>query len=43
MGVWAQFPQNVFPQVEFFCTSADTAQEMWFDLVYMSTSVMPTI
>jgi hypothetical protein len=43
MGIWAQFPQNVFPQVEFFATSADTAEEAWFDLVYLSTSVMPTI
>jgi hypothetical protein len=43
MGIWAQFPQNVFPQVEFFATSADTAEEAWFDLVYLSNSVMPTV
>jgi len=43
MGVWAEFPQNVFPQIEFYATSADTAEEAWFDLVYLSTSVMPTI
>ena len=35
-GVWLQFFQNVPPQVEFFATSADTAEEGWFDLVQIS-------
>lgn len=43
MGVWATFPQNVFPQVEFYATSADTAEEAWFDLVYLSSSTTPTV
>ncbi len=34
-GVWLSFYQNTVPQVEFFCTSADTAQEVWLDLVYL--------
>lgn len=34
-GVWLTFFQNTVPQVEFFCTSADTAQEVWLDLVYL--------
>jgi len=42
-GIWATFPQNVLPQVEFYATSADTAEEVWLDLVYISTQVMPTV
>ena len=38
-GVWLQFLQNVPPQVEFFSTSADTAQEGWFDLVYLGPNM----
>lgn len=38
-GVWLYFYQNVPPQVEFFSTAADTAEEGWFDLLYISTSV----
>jgi len=43
MGIWLTFPQNVLPQVEIYSTAADTAEEFWLDLVYYSTSVMPTI
>lgn len=38
-GVWLTFYQNVPPQVEFFATSADTAEEGWFDLVYLGPQV----
>lgn len=34
-GVWLYFYQNVPPQVEIFATAADTAEEGWFDLVYL--------
>ena len=42
-GVWLTFFQNVPPQVEFFATSADTAEEMWFDLVYLGPQTTPSI
>jgi hypothetical protein len=32
-GVWLTFLQNVPPQVNIFATSADTAEEGWYDLV----------
>lgn len=35
-GVWMTFYQNVPPKVEIFATAADTAEEGWFDLVYLS-------
>lgn len=38
-GVWLYFFQNVPPQVEVFATAADTAEEGWFDLVYVSNAV----
>jgi hypothetical protein len=38
-GVWLYFFQNVPPQVEIFSTAADTAEEGWFDLVYVSNAV----
>jgi len=38
-GEWMTFYQNVPPQVEFFCTAGDTAQEGWFDLVYLGPQV----
>jgi hypothetical protein len=38
-GVWLYFFQNVPPQVEIFATAADTAEEGWFDLVYVSNAV----
>jgi len=40
-GVWLTFYQNVPPQIEFFCTSADTAQEAWLDLVYLGPQTAP--
>lgn len=39
-GVWLTFYQNVPPQVEFFATSGDTAEEGWFDLVYLGPQVL---
>lgn len=39
-GVWMTFYQNVPPKVEFFATSADSAEEVDLDLVYLSTGVM---
>jgi hypothetical protein len=41
-GVWMTFYQNVPPQVDFFATSADTAQEVWLDLVQLSTATVYT-
>jgi hypothetical protein len=32
-GIWYTFPQNVLPQIDFFATSADTAEEVWLDLI----------
>lgn len=37
-GVWLSFFQNVPPQVEVYATGADTAEEGFFDLVYVSTA-----
>lgn len=34
-GQWLQFRQNVPPTINVFATAADTAQEGWYDLVYM--------
>jgi hypothetical protein len=39
-GVWLTFYQNVPPKVEIFATSADTAEEFDFDLVYLGQGVM---
>lgn len=39
-GTWLSFYQNVPPQVEFFATSADTAEEGWFDLLYLGPQVI---
>lgn len=38
-GVWLNFYQNTPPGVEIFATSADTAEEGWFDLVYLGPQV----
>lgn len=38
-GVWLYFFQNVPPQVEIFATAADTSEEGWMDLVYVSNAV----
>jgi len=42
-GQWLTFYQNVPPQVEFFATSADTAEEGFFDLVYLGPQTTPSI
>lgn len=42
-GVWLSFFQNVPPQVEFFATAADTAEEGWFDLLYLGPQTTPGI
>jgi hypothetical protein len=38
-GVWLNFYQNVPPKVEIYATSADTAEEGWFDIVYLGPQV----
>jgi hypothetical protein len=35
-GEWLRFRQNVPPTINIFATSADTAEEGWFDLIYVS-------
>lgn len=40
-GTWLVFQQNVAPSVEIFATSADTAEEVWLDLVYMGPGASP--
>ena len=42
-GPWLTFYQNVPPQVEFFATAADVAEEMWFDLLYLGPQTTPAI
>jgi len=42
-GQWLWFYQNVPPQVEFFATAADTAEEGWFDLVYLGPTTTQSI
>lgn len=39
-GSWLTFYQNVPPQCEVFATAADTAQEGWYDLVYLGPQVI---
>lgn len=34
-GQWLTFYQNTVPKVEFFCLNNDTAQELWFDLIWL--------
>ena len=41
-GVWMQFFQNVPPRLDAFCTAADTAQEVWLDLIQVSTGTVYT-
>jgi hypothetical protein len=36
-GAWLNFYQNVPPQTEILATAADTAEEGWYDLVYLGT------
>jgi hypothetical protein len=33
-GTWLTFQQNVLPSVSFYSFTADTAEEVWFDLQY---------
>jgi len=35
-GEWLRFYQNVTPYVQFWSTSADTKEDMWFDLIKIS-------
>jgi hypothetical protein len=42
-GAWLYFYQNVPPQVEFFATSADSAEEGWFDLVYLGPQAISSV
>jgi hypothetical protein len=35
-GEWLRFYQNVPPYVQFWATSADTKEDMWFDLIKIS-------
>jgi hypothetical protein len=42
-GTWLSFYQNVPPKVEIFATAADTAEEGWFDLVYLGPQVIQAI
>ena len=39
MGQFITFATTALPQVEVFATSADTAEELWLDLVQVSSSV----
>jgi hypothetical protein len=39
-GVWYQFYQNVPPNVEFFATAADAAEEIWFDLLFLGENML---
>jgi len=41
-GVWMTFYQNVPPQLDIFCTAADTAQEAWLDLIQLNTTTVYT-
>jgi hypothetical protein len=43
MGIWVMFYQNVVPNIDFFATSADTAEEVWLDLVFLSATPMPGV
>jgi len=38
-GVWVTFFQNTFPYVEFWSTSADTSEDVFFDLIKISDVV----
>jgi hypothetical protein len=39
LGTWMTFVTTNVPKVEIFATSADTAEELWLDLIQVSTSV----
>lgn len=38
-GVWLTFFQNVVPNIHIWSTSADTAEDIWFDLIKISDVV----
>jgi hypothetical protein len=33
LGVWGRFNSNRMPNVEFLCNAADTAQEIYLDII----------
>lgn len=37
-GTWLTFQQNVLPSFNYFAASADTAEEVWLDLVFTGGS-----
>jgi hypothetical protein len=39
VGIWLYFTNTAPIQVEVFATSADTAQEFWLDLVYITPQI----
>lgn len=39
-GSWLTFYQNVPPKVEVFATAADSAEEFWFDLLYLGSQII---
>lgn len=41
-GVWLTFFQNTVPNVQIFSTSADTQEDIWFDLIKISDVVTAT-
>jgi hypothetical protein len=41
-GVWMTFFQNVPPQLDMFATGADTAEEVWLDLIQLNTTTVYT-
>lgn len=42
-GAWIAFYQNVPPKIEIFATAADTAEEFWYDLLYLGPQTTPAI
>jgi hypothetical protein len=42
-GIWYTFYQNVPPNVEFYSVGADTAEEIWFDLLFMGENLLAPI
>ena len=40
-GVWTYTNSYVMPQCELFATSADTAEEIWFDMVLIGPALTP--
>lgn len=39
-GEWLRFYSNTPPGIEFFATSADTAEEVWFDIIKVSDATI---